>query len=556
MFKNNRSIKQQILFSSLGLLLLAFIINAVLTGYFINNKSQEVLIEKAREQVYEMSKQAEDILDREDDPINALQEFVDEKAGQDNVAYAVVIDTNATAVAHSDHEKLNVVYDDDYTIKGSTEGVSQYSRFYADVQEIWSYDIMEPIYKDGELYGVLDIGVPESGITSILNAVIQNQIIVVVISFFVIGGLMWFVAHRIISGIKSLESLINNTSSLDFRDNQNLEKLTRRKDELGKMAEGVYTMRESLKQMIEDILVMTDNLSESSEKLSNSSSNTVNITKEISNAIDEIAKATEEQANDTEKGAEQIESLSTDIEKSIADIANITQLTKNINRQSSQGVEIVENLTEWSNKSKISSESVSHIVSKVDDMANDISGIVNTINDIAEQTNLLALNASIESARAGEVGKGFAVVAGEIRMLSEQTSNATNGIKQKIDNIQKMSKNAVEEISNSLEIVEENSKATKNTEEIFEQIKNAVAQTTRAVEESLELSNKMNEKKDQILAAVQNISASAEETSAGTEEVSASTGEQIENVQVVSNEVENLNNISRSIKKEMDKFKL
>ena len=64
MFKNNRSIKQQILFSSLGLLLLAFIINAVLTGYFINNKSQEVLIEKAREQVYEMSKQAEDILDR------------------------------------------------------------------------------------------------------------------------------------------------------------------------------------------------------------------------------------------------------------------------------------------------------------------------------------------------------------------------------------------------------------------------------------------------------------------------------------------------------------
>jgi len=117
MFKNNRSIKQQILFSSLGLLLLAFIINAVLTGYFINNKSQEVLIEKAREQVYEMSKQAEDILDREDDPINALQEFVDEKAGQDNVAYAVVIDTNATAVAHSDHEKLNVVYDDDYTIR-------------------------------------------------------------------------------------------------------------------------------------------------------------------------------------------------------------------------------------------------------------------------------------------------------------------------------------------------------------------------------------------------------------------------------------------------------
>lgn len=42
---------------------------------------------------------------------------------------------------------------------------------------------MEPVYKDGELYGVIDIGVPESGIQSITNSVLGYQIITGIVSF-------------------------------------------------------------------------------------------------------------------------------------------------------------------------------------------------------------------------------------------------------------------------------------------------------------------------------------------------------------------------------------
>jgi len=43
---------------------------------------------------------------------------------------------------------------------------------------------------------------------------------------------------------------------------------------------------------------------------------------------------------------------------------------------------------------------------------------------------MIALNASIEAVRSGEHGKGFSVVAREIRSLADQSSNATERVKE------------------------------------------------------------------------------------------------------------------------------
>ena len=80
------------------------------------------------------------------------------------------------------------------------------------------------------------------------------------------------------------------------------------------------------------------------------------------------------------------------------------------------------------NQTEISIASLEEGMKEVAEFATSIAGIT-------KQTNLLALNASIEAARAGEMGKGFSVVAEEVRVLadnSKQASDAISGIIHKI----------------------------------------------------------------------------------------------------------------------------
>ena len=116
-------------------ILLYTIIAIISTAFIISSIRKNVtaiLLKKSVEQVKEISLQANAVLDSK----GALQQFVEKKVSGDNIAYAVIIDNNVKAIAHSDKIKIGKVYDDDYTIDGAKNGNEKTSRFYADVQKI------------------------------------------------------------------------------------------------------------------------------------------------------------------------------------------------------------------------------------------------------------------------------------------------------------------------------------------------------------------------------------------------------------------------------------
>lgn len=97
--------------------------------------------------------------------------------------------------------------------------------------------------------------------------------------------------------------------------------------------------------------------------------------------------------------------------------------------------------------------------------------ILSMIKRVAVQTNLLGLNAAIEAARAGEKGKGFEVVAREIRKFSKETVTSTQMIRDKLVQIQEVTKQMGTSIEKIASVGEEQAASIQEISSFVEEIK-------------------------------------------------------------------------------------
>ena len=445
--------------------------------------------------------------------------------------------------------KNSSTYVDYYFPKPGETEASQ-KRGYTEYFEPWGWVIGTGNYVDN-----IDASVSQ------VNTKIESEINKAILYFAIIFAIVLvsiilaatIYSKRLSVGIIQVKEAMDKIANNDLTG-EDLD--IKEKNEIGELKSFYNHMKDHLNKFIQYSQTSANDLETSMIELKDLTSNNQLTSKEIASAVEEVTQATVAQAENTEDTVRRIDDLAKDIDDLYDNSKVLNEKIEGINGLNDDGKEKISALEEWSNKTLTSTKGVSHTIKEMDENTKLIQGVTETISNIAEQTNLLALNASIEAARAGEAGKGFSVVADEIRKLAEETAISTNEINEKVQLIIKSTEGAVTSMSETEAIVNKNSLAVKETEEIFFNISTTVQSIVGIIDKIFSSVEDIEFKKDDIQDNINSISSASEEISASSEEVSASTEEQLSNMEYLFDNVTHLKNMSEKLKKEISVFKI
>jgi len=245
---------------------------------------------------------------------------------------------------------------------------------------------------------------------------------------------------------------------LDQYSNQNY--LSKIENDNGKVATQINTLGDNITQML--TYNKQDGL-------------TLDVTAhELLDNVETLNTTSNDTAARLEETAAAVEEMTGNLKGSGANIAEMTNYANELSKSSTEGEEMA-------NKTTVSMDAINEQVTAINDS-------ITVIDQIAFQTNILSLNAAVEAATAGEAGKGFAVVAQEVRNLASRSAEAAKEIKDLVENAtikanegkniaDKMigGYNALNQnISKTLELINNVSTASKEQQVGIEQINDAI----------------------------------------------------------------------------------
>lgn len=355
------------------------------------------------------------------------------------------------------------------------------------------------------------------------------------------------------NNLKKLSEFVKEMASgnLQVRASQ---KMMKRKDELGTLSQDFSEMAGELSGIIGQVTDVSDNTLDGFTDMQTNMTSISVSSNELSSTVEEIARGAGSQSEETATILGSTGILSDRIELMGKNVVNLVDEANFVKEKNHHGLAAMTDLEERFEENTVVNSELAIKVNDLNTKSKSINNIVDTIQGISEQTNLLALNAAIEAARAGEQGKGFAVVANEVRVLAEQSSQASGEIQNIINEII----GVIEDANSSMSKVESiNVDANTNLVNTKDALVEIISYNDKMISNIENINNSITELsniKDEVLHAVENISAVSEESAASTEEMTAAVDIQNENIQSVAKLFEDLTKLLESMKESTEHF--
>ncbi|MDR6724792.1 methyl-accepting chemotaxis protein [Paenibacillus amylolyticus] len=330
----------------------------------------------------------------------------------------------------------------------------------------------------------------------------------------------------------------------------------KRNDEFGQLANSFDTMTSSLREVLGEVHGTSSQLAASSEELMASSEQTSKATEQVAELMQGAAEGTTKQNHSLSATGQLVGEMSLGVKEISTSAESTARIALEASTKSEAGMVTVDGAVAYMHQVNDESKAVEAVIEDLRAKNDEIIQIVTEITAIAKQTNILALNATIEAARAGEQGRGFAVVANEVKILAQSSGSSAERINELMQEMQEKTNAVQSTFAQTGESMMKSSQMVTEAGEAFQDIRDAVQQVAAQAEEVSAASRQIDGGMGHVTKAVNDTIILSDQIASGTEDGSAAAQEQLATMEEVAASSAALSRMAEDLQSMIERFKL